>query len=103
LAIDDSGSLDMLFAPGADGSMAAMLFENVTWSAKNGNGLVDVFFYASPVIVTGCSALFLLAGNIEALATLPQALATDAEFLGELSLIHLVLVFENEALEIILQ
>jgi hypothetical protein len=47
LTIDDSGRLHMLFVPGVDNRMGALLLENVTRSAKNGNGLADVFAYAS--------------------------------------------------------
>ena len=41
--------------------------------------------------------------DAQALATFPQALAADAELAGQLGLGHVVLVFENEVLEIILQ
>ena len=45
--------------------------------------------------------VLLLAGNAEALATLPKTLATYAQFLRELGLIHGVLVLKNEALEVV--
>ena len=37
----------MLFVPGVDNRMGTLLLENVTRSAKNGNGLADGFAYAS--------------------------------------------------------
>ena len=45
--------------------------------------------------------MLLLAGNAEALTTLPKTLATYAQFLCELGLIHGVLVLKNEALEVV--
>ena len=47
--------------------------------------------------------LLFLAGDAEALATLPETFAANSELLGQLGFVHVVLVFQDKALEIIFE
>ncbi len=49
------------------------------------------------------SLVFLPAGDSEPLPAFPQTLAAYAQFFGELSFIHYILMFQHEALEVVFQ